>query len=83
MTFSSAQLAGWRAQTQRFVRIWAALLPIWAIATLVVGPVTLFALPKQLPTGAHLSNPLAVTFENDIALRGYKARVIEPRSPVG
>ncbi|HOT91060.1 MAG TPA: hypothetical protein PLJ78_02810 [Anaerolineae bacterium] len=70
--------AGWYALTQRLARICAALLPIWAMVTLFVGPVTLFAWPKLLPATTRLPEPLDVTFGDDIALRSYKVQVRKP-----
>lgn len=70
--------AGWHAILPRSVRLWAALLPVWAVVTLVAGPVSFFALPRHLPADAPLPNPLDVTFGDAIALRGYKARAFEP-----
>lgn len=71
--------AGWRALPPHIVRMWAALLPMWAIMTLVAGPIALFALPARLPLEAQLPNPLAISFGDDIALHGYEVHVIKPR----
>ncbi len=65
---------GWVTLSRRLAKLWAALLPIWAVVTLVAGPAMLFALPRLLPADAQAPQPLDVTFGDDIALRGYAVR---------
>lgn len=61
------------------LRVWAAFLPIWALVVLRFGPVLLFAPP---PTPRQVAPPVAapvIRFGDDIILRDYQARIVEPR----
>lgn len=79
--------AGWDALvSRRWLRIWAAFLPIWALVVLRFGPVLLFAPPPRLPAEAAPPHPTELTFEaadeaaGSIALRGYTAQITQPRA---
>lgn len=72
--------AGWRGLAcPRCLRLWSAMLPIWAVVTLVAGPVSLFAPPAQQPAAAPIPNPVEVSFGEAVFLRGYDVRLTQPR----
>jgi hypothetical protein len=81
--------AGWNVLlSRRWLRIWAAFLPIWALVALRFGPVLLFAPPPRLPAAASPPNPTELVFQQpneserdgSIALRGYTAHITQPRA---
>lgn len=61
-----------------FVLIWTALLPAWSLVVLVAGPLAILGPPVLLRQTAPVPNPIAVTFDEAIALRGYEAAVRTP-----
>jgi len=72
--------AGWNAISPRLVRIWAALLPVWALIVLVAGPMTMLAPPALMPATTIPPNPMSASFAGEVTLRGYAAEIIRPRA---
>ncbi len=71
--------AGWSHVSRTSVRFWTALLPVWAVTTLVAGPLSIMALPKVLKAEIAVPNPVEFTFGNRFRLRDYEARIKEPQ----
>lgn len=72
--------AGWSAISPRLARLWAALLPIWALIVLITGPMAMLAPPSLMPAATVPPNPVAASFAGDVTLRGYAAEIIRPRA---
>jgi hypothetical protein len=78
--------AGWHSLHRRAARIWAAALPLLALIALRCGPIMFFAPPPHLPADVTPPNPTELTFQQpdesdgSIALRGYTARITQPRA---
>lgn len=70
--------AGWTLLARAAPRIWAALLPIWALATLIAGPLHIFAPP---PVRSTTSSPetASYSFGNAIQLEDYDVQLTRPR----
>lgn len=69
----------WRGHRQWIMRLWGVLLPVGAWVALRAGPLFLFAPPLLLPAEVTVPNPVHYTFGEAITLRGYTARLVEPR----
>lgn len=71
--------AGWQQLHERLARVWAMLLPVGALVTLLTGAAPLFAPPVRLDPATAVPNPTTVTFGADaIHLRGYELRLTQP-----
>ncbi len=70
--------AGWTGLTRAAPRIWAALLPIWALVTLTTGPLQIFAPPTIYPT-ASSQETANYTFGDAIQLEDYDVQLTRPR----
>ncbi|MCJ7550918.1 MAG: hypothetical protein MUQ30_14695, partial [Anaerolineae bacterium] len=64
----------------RLVRIWAALMPVWALIVLIAGPMAMLAPPALVPATTVPPNPMETSFAGGISLRGYAAEIIQPRA---
>ena len=53
------------------------LLPIWALVTLRVAPITMFTPPARMPVESAVPNSQAITFGESLHLRGYEATLTE------
>jgi hypothetical protein len=76
---SAVSPRGSRSQRGFIVLIWTAFLPIWSIVVLVTGPLAILSPPALLPPTTPVPNPVSITFDNAIRLRGYEA-VLRPRT---
>lgn len=70
--------AGWTRLTRATSRIWAALLPLWALMTLIAGPMQIFA-PPPLQRVETSPEPAAYVFGDAIRLHEYDVHLIHPR----
>jgi len=66
---------GWARLSRVALRLWSALLPIWALGTLIVGPLSIFA-PPPLQTIKIASETAAYTFDETIHLHNYNANLV-------
>lgn len=72
--------AGWHGLARPWItRLWAALLPLWAVVMLVAGPILFFAPPAHYPNDAPIPNSLDATFDQAITLRGYDVHITQHR----
>ncbi|HOU13293.1 MAG TPA: phospholipid carrier-dependent glycosyltransferase [Anaerolineae bacterium] len=71
--------AGWNP-SHMLTRMWAAILPVWAVVSLCAGPVLLFAPPVGQSAASPIPNPTGVAFGDAILLRGYDVRVTKAHS---
>lgn len=70
--------AGWTRLTRATSRIWAALLPLWALMTLIAGPMQIFA-PPPLQRVETSPEPAAYVFGDAIRLHEYDVHLTHPR----
>ncbi|TFG72519.1 MAG: phospholipid carrier-dependent glycosyltransferase [Anaerolineales bacterium] len=77
--FSLILSTGWSHISRTLTRLWTAFLPVWALLTLVAGPLFILAPPKLLATGITVPNPVEFTFGDSFTLTGYEARIRDPK----
>lgn len=77
-TFAFLVAVGWTLVARATSRVWAALLPLWALITLIMGPLQIFAPPPLQPIETGVK-PAAYTFGDAIRLHAYEVQLARPR----
>ena len=70
--------AGWTRLARAASRLWAALLPLWALITLIAGPLQIFAPPPLEPVERALETA-PYTFGDAIHLHEYDVQLTRPQ----
>ncbi len=69
---------GWGLGSQSTTRLWTAALPLLSLLVLWIGPLAVYAPAASVPLNTPVPHPADIVFGDQVALRGYQARIKSP-----